>query len=158
MKAAIKKGFNFGLTSGVITTLGLIIGLAFATQSRLAVIGGIITIAVADALSDALGMHVSEESDEKKSAKDIWTTTISTAVYKLIFALTFLIPVLLFNLGVAAIISIIWGIFLITIVSYQIAKNKEIPIWKPITEHLIIATLVIVITYFLGTWIGRTFV
>jgi len=158
MKAAIKKGFNFGVTSGVITTLGLIIGLAFSTQSRIAVIGGVITIAVADALSDALGMHISEESDGKKSIKHIWATTISTAVYKFLFAISFLIPILLFNMGIATILSIIWGVFLITMLSYNIAKKEGTATWKPITEHLTIAAVVIVVTYFLGIWVRNTFI
>jgi hypothetical protein len=40
MNDSIKKGFGFGLTSGVITTLGLIVGLHSSTNSTLAVIGG----------------------------------------------------------------------------------------------------------------------
>ena len=58
MKISIRKGFGFGLTSGIITTLGLMIGLTFGTSSKAIVLGGIILIAVADALSDAMGMHV----------------------------------------------------------------------------------------------------
>ena len=56
MKPSFKTGFSFGLTSGVITTLGLMVGLHSGTHSRSVVIGGILTIAVADAMSDALGM------------------------------------------------------------------------------------------------------
>ena len=53
MEVSIKKGVSFGLTSGTITTLGLMVGLYSGTQSRLVVLGGIVTIAIADALSDA---------------------------------------------------------------------------------------------------------
>ncbi|MBH0196170.1 MAG: hypothetical protein HP494_11385, partial [Nitrospira sp.] len=63
MKASWKTGLSFGLTSGVITTLGLMVGLHSGTHSRAIVIGGILTIAIADAMSDALGIHVSEESN-----------------------------------------------------------------------------------------------
>ena len=65
MKQSLKTGFSFGLTSGVITTLGLMVGLNAGTHSRLAVIGGIVTIAVADALSDALsevGLFVEDKT------------------------------------------------------------------------------------------------
>ncbi|MGZ8381620.1 MAG: hypothetical protein ACXW4C_08190, partial [Nitrospira sp.] len=55
MKASFKTGLSFGLTSGVITTLGLMVGLHSGTHSRTVVIGGILTIAIADAMSDALG-------------------------------------------------------------------------------------------------------
>jgi len=54
MRAPLRSGISFGLTSGVITTLGLMVGLQSGTQSRLAVVGGVLTIAIADALSDAL--------------------------------------------------------------------------------------------------------
>jgi len=71
MMLSIRKGFSFGLTSGIITTLGLIVGLHSGTHSALVIIGGILVIAVADAMSDALGIHVSEEFENKHSAKEI---------------------------------------------------------------------------------------
>ncbi len=39
MKHSIKTGVSFGLTSGIITTLGLMVGLNSSTHSRIAVIG-----------------------------------------------------------------------------------------------------------------------
>ena len=62
MKDSLRTGISFGLTSGIITTLGLMVGLHSGTHSRVIVIGGILTIAIADAFSDALGIHISEES------------------------------------------------------------------------------------------------
>ena len=58
MREAFRTGASFGLTSGVLTTLGLIVGLYAGTHSKLAVMGGIFTIAIADALSDALGRRL----------------------------------------------------------------------------------------------------
>ena len=63
MKSVLWKGVGFGLTSGVITTLGMIIGLHSGTRSKLAVEVGIIVLAIADASSDAMGIHVSEEAE-----------------------------------------------------------------------------------------------
>ena len=150
MKLSIKKGLGFGLTSGIITTLGMMVGLHSSTHSDLVVIGGILIIAVADAMSDALGMHISEESDIKKSNKSIWESTVSTFLFKLIFALTFIIPVLLFNLNLAIMISIIWGLSLIILFSYHLAKQHNIKPYKVILEHLVIAVLVIVATHYIG--------
>jgi VIT1/CCC1 family predicted Fe2+/Mn2+ transporter len=124
MQISTKKGFSFGLTSSVITTLGLIIGLYSFTGSRLFVIGGILTIAVADSLSDALGIHISEESTKKKT-KDIWTSTISTFFTKFIFSLTFIIPFLIFSIFLALITSIFWGLLILIILSYFIAKDRN---------------------------------
>ncbi len=150
MKQAIKKGLGFGLTSGIITTLGLIIGLAASTSSKNVVISGILIIALADSLSDALGIHISEEADSKKSKEHIWKSTIATLLSKIIFALSFIIPVLLFSLTTALIISIIWGLLLICLFTYYITKSI-----KAIFEHLGIAILVIILTYFIGSLINN---
>ncbi len=150
MKKSIKKGFSFGLTSGIITTLGLIVGLYSITESKIAVIGGILVIAIADAFSDAMGIHVSEESDKKNSEKEIWEATISTLLSKFIFALSFVVPVLLFNLSTAIIINIMWGILLMTSLSFYISKGNENSPTKVIVEHLAIAIFVVVVTYYVG--------
>jgi len=157
MKHSLKVGFSFGLTSGIITTLGLMIGLYSGTHSKLAVLGGILTIAIADAISDALGIHISEESENKHTAKEIWESTISTFFSKFIFASTFIIPVLLFELSTAIVVSVIWGLSLLGILSFSIAKKQKGNPWKAVAEHLIIAVVVIVATYYVGDWIGATF-
>ncbi len=152
MKLSIKKGLSFGLTSGVITTLGLIVGLSASTQSQAVVISGIIIIAISDALSDAFGIHVSEESDNGNGHKSVWEATLATFGSKFIFSLTFLIPILLFELSMAIIISIIWGLCLIALFSYYIARSqKQNPIYV-ILEHLLIAIIVVSITHFVGAY------
>lgn len=156
MKYPLKKGFNFGLTSGIITTLGLMVGLHSGTHSKLAVIGGILTIAVADAFSDSLGIHICEES-ENKHTKEIWESTASTFLSKFVFALTFIVPVLLLELSTAIIVSVVWGLSMISILSFDIAKKQKKIIWKVIAEHLIIALTVIIITHYVGDWISLTF-
>ncbi len=150
MNLSVKKGVGFGLTSGIITTLGLIVGLNSGTQSALVVIGGIIIIAVSDALSDALGIHVSEEAENVHSAKEIWQATIFTFLAKFIFALTFVVPILAFSLPIAVGICIGWGILVLIIANYLMAKNNHHHPLPVIAEHLIIAILVIVASYFIG--------
>lgn len=152
------KGVTFGLTSGIITTLGMVVGLNSGTGSRVVVLGGILTIAVSDAFSDALGIHISEESEGKHTVKEIWEATITTFISKLIFSLTFTLPVLLLRLNQAVIASIAWGITVLCIISYWMAKDqKESPL-QVIGEHLLIAVVVIIITNLLGMWISQTFV
>ena len=157
MKHSLKVGFSFGLTSAIITTLGLMVGLYSGTHSRLVVIGGILTIAIADAFSDALGIHISEESENKHTTREIWESTISTFLTKFVFAVTFVVPVLLFPLTIAIIVSIVWGLSLLGIFSFYMAKEQKIKPWKVISEHLLIAIIVVVITHYTGVWIGSTF-
>jgi len=157
MNHSIKIGFSFGLTTAIITTLGLMVGLESGTSSRLAVIGGVITIAIADAFSDALGIHVSEESENKHTSKEIWMSTISTFITKALFASLFIIPLLIFTLGTAIIVSIIFGLLLVIIFSYILAKQQGAKPWRIVGEHLLIASVIIVITHYLGKWVAVTF-
>lgn len=157
MNHSTKVGLSFGLTSGVITTLGLIVGLGSSTESKLVVLGGIITIAIADAFSDALGIHISEEAENKHSSREIWQSTIATFLTKFIFALTFVVPVLIFSLVTAVLVSVLWGIFVLGVFSYTIAKKEKAKPIRVIVEHIGIAVLVVVVTYFVGRGVGVLF-
>lgn len=157
MKHSLKTGLSFGLTSGIITTLGLIVGLHAGTHSKIAVIGGILIIAIADAFSDALGIHISQEAQNKYSVKEIWEATLATLFSKLVFALTFIAPVLVFEFSRAILISVIWGLSTLSIFSFVIAKQQKENPWKVVIEHLAIGLVVVLITHFVGDWIATVF-
>lgn len=154
MNDSLRTGICFGLTSAVITTLGLMVGLHSGTGSKMVVIGGIITIAIADAFSDALGIHVSEESENIHTTKQIWISTIATFSAKFFFALTFMIPVIFLPLSTAIIVSLVWGLSILTVLSYIIAKMQSKRPWKVVGEHVLIAVVVIVITHLVGDWVA----
>jgi vacuolar iron transporter family protein len=154
MKDSFRTGITFGLTSAVITTLGLMTGLNSSTGSKGVVIGGILTIAIADACSDALGIHVSEESENVHTARQIWGATLATFASKFLFALTFLVPVLLLPLGTAVLVNLCWGIGVLTGLSYLMARAQGAPPWRIIGEHVLIAGGVIAATYGVGRWIA----
>lgn len=157
MKRATFAGLSFGLTSGVITTLGLLVGLSSATHSKLAVIGGVITIAFADALSDSLGIHISEEAGNKINHNQIWHSTFAAFFSKFILGLSFVIPLILFSLEIATIIGIIYGSIILIFLSYFISKRNKTNPFKVIAEHLSIAIFVIIASYFLGKLVGSLF-
>lgn len=85
----------------------------------------IIVIAIADAFSDALGIHISKESEGIHTTREVWESTISTFLFKFVFALTSIPPILLFYLSTAIKVSILWGLFLLGVLSYSIAKNQK---------------------------------
>jgi VIT1/CCC1 family predicted Fe2+/Mn2+ transporter len=157
IKPSLKLGFGFGLTSGIIATLGLIAGLGSSTNSKMVVIGGIVIIAVADAMSDSLGIHISQEYLPKRTTKEIWESTIATFISKFVFAAIFIIPFLFFSLLNAIIVSAIWGLLVLGVFSFYLAKKEKIAPWKAITEHLGIALLVIFTTHYLGKVVAAVF-
>ncbi|UCG31463.1 MAG: hypothetical protein JSV53_03630 [candidate division WOR-3 bacterium] len=154
MKHSFTVGFSFGLVSGIITTLGLIVGLHSSTHSKIFVIGGVLVIAIADALSDAMGIHISEEAEDKHSAGEIWESTLSTFLSKFVFALTFLVPILVFELNTAIIVCILWGMFLITIFSIYLARSQKRKVSDIVLEHVVLTIVVIILTHYVGDWVA----
>ena len=154
---AVKTGLSFGLTSGIITTLGLMVGLHSGTHSKVVVIGGILTIAIADAFSDALGIHVAQESQNRHSTKAIWESTLATFAAKFIVAVTFVIPIVLLPMDSAVVASALWGLLLLAGFSFYMARAQGVSPWGVVAEHVLIALVVIAITHYLGEWLAEMF-
>jgi VIT1/CCC1 family predicted Fe2+/Mn2+ transporter len=152
-----RTGVFFGATSGVITTIGLIAGLNAGTKSIVAVLGGILVVAVADAMSDAMGIHLAQESDPDSTHEHIWAATIWTFLTKLVVALTFAVPLIWFPLQLAVAISVGWGLLVITVLSAYLARIQNSPVLHVVTEHVVIAIVVVAVSHFIGVWVGNTF-
>jgi len=154
------SGFSFGITSGVITSLGMIVGMFSATNSKLAVVASIITMAIADGLADGAGQHMSEEAELEggkavHSHREVWLSTLYTFLSVCGSVLSFVPFFLLFPLNIAIFWGIGWGLLLLVIFNIMLAKSlQENPI-KVIAEHLALAAFVIVVSYFIGGLIGK---
>lgn len=154
----IWKGVGFGVTSGVITTLGVIIGLHSGTQSKLAVLVGVVVLAIADALSDAMGIHVSEEAENVHTTRELWESAGFTFLSKMLIALSFVIPLYFLDQSVHIFVCIVWGCFLIAVFSYYLARSQGKQPIRIIAEHLLITLLIVVIAHFLGGYIHELFI
>lgn len=148
-KESTISGAFFGITSSVILTIGTLVGLGIASELKAVVIAAILTIAFADAFADGLSMHMSEESRKSKN-KQVWLATFSTFGAKLISSLTFIIPLVLFDLLVAVIVSVVWGMLVLSALSYSMAKKRKDNPLHTIIEHLGIGLCVIVVSFIVG--------
>jgi VIT1/CCC1 family predicted Fe2+/Mn2+ transporter len=145
------------LTSGVITTLGLIVGLNSSTKSKLAVTAGIIILAIADGLSDARGIHVSEEAEGEHTSFELWESTLCTFLSKLFVALSFIVPIELLDLSISIYVSITWGLLLISIFSVYMAKTQGTSPYKVLAEHVLVAIIVVIAAHLVGNLINEVF-
>ena len=157
MNNGVSTGIHFELTSGVITTLGLIVGLHAGTHSTLAVLGGVFTIAVADALSDALGIHISEEAENTLSGRQIWLATLATFAAKFVMAGTFIVPILLLPLATAITVSVAWGLLVLAVLSVRLARVQRLSPLPVIVEHVGIGLAVVALTHVIGDWVAKAF-
>jgi len=156
-KHPFRVGFSFGLTSGVITTLGIIVGLNSGTHSKAAVIGGILTLAIADSFSDALGIHFSEESEVRHNPKEIWQATFSTFLAKFLFISIFIGPFIFFDLATAVIVSLILGFSILTAMCYKMAKDENKNFLELAGSHLSLVFVVIFLVNYLGNLVSQIF-
>ena len=105
-------------------------------------------------LFDALGIHMSEESEKIHTDREIWQSTLATFGAKFVCALSFMIPLLVLPLPFALWVSLIWGLSLLVLFSHLIAKSQGKSSLPAVAEHLTIACVVIALTHFLGEWIS----
>jgi vacuolar iron transporter family protein len=135
-----QHGKMFGLISGSITTIGVMIGLWQSHNNIWIIISGILSIALSDSFSDGLGMYFSQRT-EKSHSKSM-QIGIKTTTYKMLVTLSYIIPFLVLDINNAIQINIMWGCLLIAYASYQIKENIFI--------NLIVALMVILISYIGG--------
>jgi len=155
MKRINKTKFSFGATSAIVTNLGLITGLDTLLHPRSSIIGGILLIALADNIADSFGIHIYQES-ECIANKDTWRSTLSNFFTRICVSLTFIILVVALPMSLAVPCSIFWGLALLVVMSYAIAREKKINPYQTISEHIGIAVAVIILSHFVGKFIiGR---
>ncbi|MCK5578749.1 MAG: hypothetical protein KAI63_04415, partial [Planctomycetes bacterium] len=67
---------------------------------------------------------------------------------------TFAVPVLLCtSLNTAILVALGWGLLLITLLSYKMARDQKIKPYKIIGEHIIVVLIVVTITHYIGDWV-----
>jgi vacuolar iron transporter family protein len=143
-----------GATAAIITSLALIAGLAHGDSSRTSIIAGLLIIAIADNIADSLSFHIFKEA-EGAGKNEVYSSTLGNFIVRFVLALTFVVIVLLLPPNIALVVSIIWGLLLLTILSYSIAQAQKISPFKETVWHLLVAALVIVGSKLLGDLISN---
>lgn len=141
--------FSFGATSAIITILGLITGLDTLAHPKLSIIGGILLIALSDNISDSIGIHIYQES-ECIGSKEVWISTLTNFLTRLFVSLSFVFLVAVLPIKLAVLCSLIWGLAILTFMSYIIAKERKVNPYLAIFEHVSLAVFVIAASHFIG--------
>jgi VIT1/CCC1 family predicted Fe2+/Mn2+ transporter len=147
-----KNKFLFGSTSAIITNLALVVGLETSINAKLNIVASILVIAIADNISDTLGIHIYQEAEGLKG-KEVWLYSFTNFITRLLVSMIFILLVVLLPLRLAVISSIIFGLLILAIISYIIARHKKINPYRAIIDHIIIALLIVLTSNFLGSWI-----
>jgi predicted neutral ceramidase superfamily lipid hydrolase len=142
------KYFSFGATSAVITGLAVIIGLSRTANPVIGTTTALVVIAIADNISDSFGIHIHQES-QKESVKEVRKTTFTNFVTRVAVVSVFVLLVILLPVKAAVVLSIFFGMAVISIISYFIAKEQKAKPHRIVFQHLLITVLVMIGSYLL---------
>jgi len=148
--------FSFGATTAIITNLGLVCGLDTASNPKRAIVGSILLVALADNISDSFGIHLFQES-ERIGGREVWFSTLTNFSTRLLVSLTFLLLVIFLPIEVAVVCSIAWGLALLTLLSYAVARDRKESPLATIAEHLTIAAGVVAASHYVGRFLADKF-
>lgn len=150
------SSYVFGSTAAIITNISLIVGLGSAQAGKGPILGGLLTIALADNISDSLGIHLYKEAEGYGERLSLLATTLSF-VSRLLVSLSFVAIVLIFSISQSILVSIIWGFFLLILISYLITRSQSRNSILEIAKHVLVAVIVIVLSRYVGYMIAKYF-
>jgi|GEM_PF-3040867 len=110
-------------------------------------------IAITDNISDTLGIHIYQEAENPRETR-LWLFTFNNFLIRFLLSMAFIVFVILLPLAWAIALSIIFGLIVIGIISYQIAVHHKENILRAVASHLAITLIVIIISGFLSAWIS----
>lgn len=148
---------SFGGTAAIVTSVALIFGLDAATATKATIVSGLLIVALADNLTDALSMHVYQESERRLEPREAFTATLSNFVTRLLLALTFVLLVVLLPLASAVIASAVWGLSLLIALTWAIARERSVSFAAELFKHCAAAVVVILGSRGIGAFITARF-
>jgi hypothetical protein len=140
---------SFGVVSATVTSIGLIIGFGAAGISKATIVAGLFIVALADNLTDSLSIHIYQESEELEE-RAAFKATMSNFAARLSVSLSFVALVLAFSTVTMVVVSLTWGISLLTAISWLVARHRHANIAAEVFKHLAVAAVVIASSQAIG--------
>ena len=148
---------SFGGTAAIVTSVALIFGLDAATATKSTIVSGLLIVALADNLTDALSMHVYQESERQLEPREAFIATWSNFLTRLLLALTFVLLVVVFPIASAVVASAVWGLLLLVALTWAIARERKVSFAVELGKHCAAALAVIAASRGIGAFITARF-
>ncbi|HTX19560.1 MAG TPA: hypothetical protein VMG34_12970 [Bacteroidota bacterium] len=150
------ENYIFGSSAAIITNVSLIVGLGSAGAGKGPILGGLLTMAVADNISDSLGIHLYKESEGFGESLSSLATVLNF-LSRLFVSLSFIAIVLACSVHQSILAGIVWAILLLNIVSYLLTRANGNNSALEIIKHVSVAVVVIALSRWLGCIIADHF-
>jgi len=149
--------YSFGATAAIATSLAIIAGLDAFSNAKIGMIGALLVIGLADNISDSLGIHIYQESTCTTPKSNSAAHTVSNFLTRLMLTLVFIGIVYFVPIAYAAIVAAIFGLGILSVMSYFIALNQRVNPYKAILQHVGITVIVLLVSHFIGIFIKALF-
>jgi len=159
MNTSLRQGIFFGTNSGILTTVGLITGLVQTNITKIYLIISVISLAIADSISESYGMYISKKAEKiNDDSQNPIYALIGLLIMKFVVVTSFLIP-LLFSNNLEYFKNLYWivgwSLLLLFIVDYNISILRKESFTSYFVPHIIILFIVIYLTRFFGRLIAK---
>jgi VIT1/CCC1 family predicted Fe2+/Mn2+ transporter len=143
---------SFGGTAAIVTSMALMAGLEAANAAKAAEVSALLIAAVADNLTDSLSVHLYQES-EGLERREAFVGTLANFATRLVVCLSFVLMVLLFDRHTAAVGGIVWGLSLLSALSYILARQRNVSALSEVVKHVAVAVVIIFVSKSIGQWV-----
>jgi VIT1/CCC1 family predicted Fe2+/Mn2+ transporter len=143
------RWISFGSPSAIVTSMALIVGLDTATATRMTVLASLLIIGVADNLTDSLSVHIYQES-ERLAVTHAFRTTVANFAARFVVSFSFILLFLALPTKFAVYACVVWGAFLLSWLSYLLAKARRVSALSEILKHVGVAVVVILLSSAIG--------
>ena len=143
---------SFGGTAAIVTSMALITGLDAVGTVRSTLISALLIAALADNLTDSLSIHIYQES-VRLDEREAFIGTLSNFITRLLGCLSFVFIVAVFPPHVVVLVAIVWGMLLLGVLTYLLARERNVGVLSEVIKHLVVAAAAIItskaIAYFI---------
>ena len=160
------SGMTFGIMDGVLAVLSILIGLG-SVIDKYAIFSAMMIVGLADAMANAAGMRVSQETEVRTSKSQIFRSMLFAFMGTFSVVTLLAAPLVLLDMGAATIVSMILGMSLLcglgVFVSLRRHYNRE-KMLRLIAEYVITGVFIIIVSHALGIvfqnpwvvlWLGK---
>lgn len=141
---SLNIGNTFGIISGIITSIGLILGMYGANITLKPIIVSLVSIAISDGVSDALGIYYATINNNY-TTEQAYNEGFNTLLIKIICPLLMIIPFYITSINKAVITNLVLSLIIIYFISIKIFKN-----YGEAINNTLICMLAIAISYKTG--------
>jgi len=159
------EGFAFGLTDGIILVLGIVMGVAEATQDvRLVMISGIVG-GIANALGNSIGFFIAQSTERGvqihnleehggkvrvHSSREVWMSGVLSFVATIVALIILISPFMFLSLSLALVSTFLLGTVMLFLLGRYVGKISGESQLKTGLKYAALGMVGAVVSYFVG--------